>query len=773
MPTLPSTPKLEALLTRLSRQLSTQVWLHGLGTLLAVTATWLLFVFLADVGLHVPKAVRWLHFGLLLAIPGFFLRRDLLQPLGRRPDRSGLAVLVERTHPESHELVVSAIQLGAGDPDAPNAELVQRVLRDAEQYSAEIDTSKVIDSTAPRRRFGLGVCASVVATAIFLSSPAHSSIFFKRLIGMNVPWPQRTHLTIKIPVIGENQRVEASEDEIRLRVARGSDVPILVEARGVVPNEVTLHFDSGHSAVLAASGGRVFRTLLRSCQEDLVFYATGGDDEDGRPVVRLTVMQPPDVAGIAIESQPPAYSDLLPRLEFDTDVEVLAGTRVRVFMLPEPLDALGNARILPEDRVIELSPAPYPVDPRTAEAEGEERQGLSFELTAEETLRFLFELQDSSGLPNPDPGLFAIHVVEDRAPEIEILAPGRGDVDTVLGGAISLRARAQDDYGLTSMRWGSSPSNEEDVMLAEGALEWRSIEPAVVAEEGAAPRQGVFGLGSRLLEVSALSGEQPLLEGRQFTLRVTAEDNREPQAQLARSVAVRVRVVSTEEFLRRVQDRLARVRIQATQLGELQREKLNRTLELVSSLESDQLEDGTEAADLTASLSGQRRVQGDADALTRELSSIVETVLYARIDERASDLLEELDRSLAHTTDRGFQSAAWQSLLNGYKQGILKSSGLAGKLVEILGHGMEISETHSRTATQSLVRANQVSDLAAVHQALSEARESQAKTLASVESLLELLAEWDNFQSVLTLTRDILNRQKNLEERTRQFAKDN
>jgi hypothetical protein len=39
-----------------------------------------------------------------------------------------------------------------------------------------------------------------------------------------------------------------------------------------------------------------------------------------------------------------------------------------------------------------------------------------------------------------------------------------------------------------------------------------------------------------------------------------------------------------------------------------------------------------------------------------------------------------------------------------------------------------------------------------------------------IEELLGRLAEWDNFQSVLSLTRDILNRQKNLRERTKDAA---
>jgi hypothetical protein len=64
-------------------------------------------------------------------------------------------------------------------------------------------------------------------------------------------------------------------------------------------------------------------------------------------------------------------------------------------------------------------------------------------------------------------------------------------------------------------------------------------------------------------------------------------------------------------------------------------------------------------------------------------------------------------------------------------------------------------------------------EIGLVHEELTLASERQAEVLARIELMLELLAEWDNFQSVLSLTRDILNRQKNLSEQTRQYAKDN
>jgi hypothetical protein len=48
--------------------------------------------------------------------------------------------------------------------------------------------------------------------------------------------------------------------------------------------------------------------------------------------------------------------------------------------------------------------------------------------------------------------------------------------------------------------------------------------------------------------------------------------------------------------------------------------------------------------------------------------------------------------------------------------------------------------------------------------ALAVERETRAQE--HVAALLDRLAEWDNFQSILTLTRDILGRQKSIRDKT-------
>jgi hypothetical protein len=796
------TPRLDALLARLARRLTAQVWLHGLGTALGATALWLGFIFLADWMLHLPAGIRVLHLLVLLGAPAVFLWRDLVRPLARRPDRTGRAVLVERAHPELKELFVSAVQLSGARGAEGDPALVAAVRREAEQRAAALDLSGVLDPRVPRTRFLVGTLCATACAALLVLNPHAAATFLARIAGGSTAWPQRTYLAIEIPLVSDRAQVRQDGDVLDVRVARGSDVPVIVRATGLFPDEITLHFTSGHKAVLASSGGGIYRTLLRSCQESVEFHATGGDDEDDVPTVRLTVLQPPDVAGVAVLVRPPAYSGLPQQLLHDSDVEVLAGSDLTVYMRPYPPDAHGVARVLPDDVVQELVPEPFPA--RDAAAGDPPIPGLAFDLRADHTLRYRFELEDASGLPNPDPGLFAVSVVDDRAPEVELLSPGRGEHDTVLGGALPLRVRVEDDFGITAVAWSATAGDDPG---PPHPLTARPLDPAADTPAGAAASDGAArdgaardgaardgaardgatrdgaarGAGARpraaafareRIDVAALV-EGGVTEGQQLALTVSAQDNHQPEPATGTSAPARIRIVTVDEFLRRVQDRLGRVQTLATALSDLQIQKHRRTLDLLAGLESDDLPEGGHAAEYAAALTGQRRVLGDARAIAREVAAITEAVLYARIDERAEALLAFVDPLLAEQTSRGFDPAPWRALVAAYAGGQLGSAGLAGKLVEILGVALSISEEHAAGAADALARVQEARDLTVIHDELDGAAREQAAAVTGIESLLEMLAEWDNFQSVLSLTRDILSRQKNLADRTRQYAKEN
>lgn len=768
-----ATPALDGLLALLRGRLVRQVWMFGLGRTLLALSLWLLFAFLIDWTLHVPSGVRILHFGVLVGLPLVVLARDLVGRLRRVPDRDGLALLIERTHPELRQLLVSAVQLREGAPrdelSEIDPELVRRVIAEAEARAADLSLAGTSDPRPSRMALGLGALAVLAALATFALQEQAARVFFARIAGGATPWPQHTHLSVEIPLAGELFR---SRDELELAVARGSDLPVVVRAEGQVPDEVRVVFEGGHEALLASAGRDVFRTLLRSVQEDLAFHVEGGDDRDGTPRVRIRVLQPPDVSRIAVRIVPPAYSGLPERLALDRDVQVLAESQLTVHVLPDPLDATGIARLLPRDEELVLAPAPFPMDgePDAARESASQPAGLAFELVARESLRYRFELEDSTGLSNPDPGLFGIEVVDDRAPEIDVLSPARGDIESVVGGALPLRVIASDDFGLGPLGWRSIATGSGEVQPVEHVLETREPETLALLRPREGQRARAFA-GQRIEVDDLFAGRAPV-EGEVFQLDVSASDNREPTAQETRSAPVRLRVVSADEFLRRIQDRLARVRGKVEALAGLLADKQGYTRDLLASLESD--EPGrADSSGLHTALVGARRVEGDAKALSREVAAIAEALLYSRLDDRADGLLAELERQTADVVDRNFHPEPWLELGELQRSGRLGKADFADRLVEIVGVALAISEADAPAAIEDLRRAQDLSDIGAQYESLMGVLERQSAARANTEKLLSLLSEWDSYQSLLSATRDILTRQKNLLERTRQYTKDN
>lgn len=768
---LAQTPALERLLARLSRKLSAQIWMHGLGTVLAALGAWLVFAFFADWALHVPLGVRWFHLLVFLALPVVLLWRELVRHLRRRPGRGGLALLVERVHPDLNELFVTAVELQTRPRREAAPELVDNVLRDADRRAAALDLARVLEEKPQRLRLAAGLSLATAVVAASLLQREHAAIFYARLFGGDVPWPQRTHLSLEVAANLEHARVSEVEGGFEARVARGTDVPIVVRASGVAPEEVTLHFTGdgaalAHEVVLGGGSDGTYRTLLRSVQEDALVHVTGGDDDDGEPKLRLIVLDPPDVASLAVAIEPPAYTGHPPRVEIDRDVQVLAGTKLSVTIVPTPAEARGIVRLLPSNETVELAPMPFGArDPSGASPEP---AALGFELVAEQSLRYRFELVDATGLSNPDPGLFSIDVVGDERPSLELVAPGRADLETVAGGAVRLSARARDDFGIASLAWRSRAQSAS----GETSSEWVDLafEPAPPPVRGDEAARGVTVAATTRLDVGSLSPSGAATEGDLFELDLRALDNRPPAADgtpdprgVGSCPPVRLRVVTSDEFLRRLQDRLNRVRGQVASLEELQRQRIARTRETLAAIEGDAA--SASSGDLASLLVGQRRVQGDADALTREFAGALESVLYARIDEKSEGLLAELDDALSRSTTRGFPIEAWKSLAESVRGGRQKPQGLSGQLAGLFDVSLSISADEVPLAVESLDRAAAKVELGDVHAELTSALQHQETAHRHLIDLLDRLAEWDNFQSILSLTRDILERQKSVRDR--------
>jgi hypothetical protein len=274
-------------------------------------------------------------------------------------------------------------------------------------------------------------------------------------------------------------------------------------------------------------------------------------------------------------------------------------------------------------------------------------------------------------------------------------------------------------------------------------------------------------VAARRLEVDDLGGSLEVLgEGSQVQLQLTARDNREPSPGVAQSPPIRLRVVSGDEYLRRLKDDLARAGERAGSLAAAVATAEVELRELLALIGGDGRAPGNSGAAEYAY--GARRIEGDARSLGRELAGLAEGLLYSRLDPRGGALLEALDSALASTAERGFQPGPWRTIAADYSAGRLSAADLAGDLVALVGLALAISEEHAPNMAELLEAGSENDE----RQRVANALDAAVRARTAAEELVTRLGEWDNMQSVLTLIRDISTRQKNLNERTKKFAED-
>lgn len=765
------TPRLNALLRRLRGSLSRGVLLHGVGTVVAAGAAWLLFMYAADRLLRLPAPVRILHLTVLAGGTLYLLRRSLFQHVRALPGRAELAMLAERAvdRDRQQDLFVSAVQLDGSVPaDSPAAELVRDVAARAEELAASVDLRRVTDGRGPRRRMATALVALAAAAAGLSAEPAMARIFAARMLGANVAWPRATTLEVTVPDDAPGLEVQRPDEEmILVRAARGSDVPLLVTALGDQPEFVTVTFESGTSIEVGPSGPGQYRTLLPSLQESTSLTVVGGDDDRRVPKIVVEVLQPPDIAGLAFVIEPPAYAGLPIRTESETKVSVLAGSRVTVHVKTDPVDATGIARTFPDDQVRELESVPFPrLGPAPTEGEAPDPSpGLSFSDVMLQSLRFRVELTDAAGLGNPDPALFGIEVVPDRRPELLVLAPGRSETEVVESGVVPLRVLVRDDFGVGGVRLEGRDAATDEV-LDSRPLDVTMVADPTTASEG---RTRVAALASTPMEVKALFPAAESLVGSVTALFVEAKDSREPEPNVSRTSALLVRVVSTDEFMRGQRDGLSAA-AEAVERLDRTMEPAKRDLQaLLASLSGDAAELPDPGA-LVRAANEARRQRGDLRSIARDLSGLAEAMIYSRLDERSGALERRLVELTAASTERSFDDEAWAAISDELAAGQLGNPERAGDLVRIVGLALEATGPRMEAWISSLEAVRDAGDLESASSALAEADLRLTELRATMDRLTGELGEWDSLQSVLSLTRDILSRQKNLKERTRKAA---
>ncbi len=237
------------------------------------------------------------------------------------------AALAERGHPELHNGLINALQLGRVDRPGYSPQLVRRIVEDAATATAGVDFSDSLD-TRPAKRAAAFAGAAVLLMGVYALEFAPR--FFNGLARVLLPAAEVAPYTA----------TRVLDDSIRpgnLRVPEGSTVTIQARVDGVIPPSAALLRRSGDGPwqSLTMAPDKKAADLFGAANvpqagESFEYQVVAGDGRS--KTFRVDVVKRPRVESIALTNTPPAYTAKAPHSVPDSDGEItgIAGTAVAV-----------------------------------------------------------------------------------------------------------------------------------------------------------------------------------------------------------------------------------------------------------------------------------------------------------------------------------------------------------------------------------------------------------------------------------------------------------
>jgi hypothetical protein len=458
---------LRALLASLRRQTRRWVWIESLGWA-AIAAAAIFWMTLAlDWSIEPPG---WVRLGMLASGGGLLVWLCITKLVGRLltplPD-AALAVVVERAHPACRDSLSTAIELADRPRADVDPDLVRRTTADAVAMLGDIRTAPIF-----RRRelmmlaVGGAMALATVATLV-AARPAVAGLWTRRMLALtDEPWPRRVQLD-----------VEGFPGGVRT-VARGSDVDVIAHVRsgGGLPDVVELRMkapDGWRTERMGSRGGTTgeagsFGHVIRNAVADTELEIRGGDARLGG--LRLRVVEPPDLAGLQIDYQPPTYLGGDERRAASTRlVRVPRGSQVRLTCTATK--SLSEARLTATPAGSAAAPATL----ATLEADsGADRRVITATIDAlDADASVELSLTDTEGLANREPIRISLTAVADAAPQVGLGIAGASTAVTPQA-QLPLAGTLTDDHGLA----------DAAVVLGRGTDEARVRVPIARVRDG-------------------------------------------------------------------------------------------------------------------------------------------------------------------------------------------------------------------------------------------------------------------------------------------------
>ncbi|MCH2111711.1 MAG: DUF4175 domain-containing protein, partial [Planctomycetes bacterium] len=404
----------------------------GLGRFLRVLSLVLAALFLIDWSFAPPWAAR---LGLTLMGVVFCLRslwRDSFLPLRRRPQPEQLAAQWEKSHPELAGRVSTLVELNPRAEGSHSSALLEQVRSDLATTAPRVQLARAFPHQRAVTTFCLGLLFAGVLTGLGWAFPQERSIFFARLMGQNVSWPQQTTLALLPPFVDgldAESFVETKPQRWELSVLEGSNVHLRVRADGLIPDAVHAELNGVQRSMRSLTGG-TFAIRLPSLQENQTVTFHGGDDQDDLPVLLIQVGRSPELKAWSVAVAPPAYTGI-PAFQSDQhELNVPEGSALTLTF--EPLELPAEIGITENGGYTPLTP----------NAQG----AVSYSTVVEGHGEVAIHILGQDGFANPRAAQFLWKSIRDRPPRLEHLWPPRS-WNTLVGGSLPISFSLKDEYG--------------------------------------------------------------------------------------------------------------------------------------------------------------------------------------------------------------------------------------------------------------------------------------------------------------------------------------
>ncbi len=436
-----------------------------------------------DYTLHMDRAQRGLIVLLALVGIAYVAWRFLLRPLRVPMDAEELALVMEKHYAGLGDRLISTLQFAAARLSSPKSGgrsiqgasevLIRKVADQTGELMENLDPRGPVESRRTRKLMSMPAAALIILALYSVCYSQVMGLWFQRnVLFSDVPWPQKTYLTVEggrvfDPEAQTRREVNGGRQFIVVR-GRNLDVTVSADDKHVVPREVTFHMDFPGLGTVAenvpalSAGGNIYIKNFSNVAEPFEFYVTGNDDRTEDCYV--TVVDPPEILDVRFTIDYPAYMNR-PRASLEVERGVLSvppGSRVA--LSGRTNKPLACARLLLNGKEA-AAPLRLVSSPGAPGSESDAQAGLKgiegyFYLPErpgeKSSVKLQFELTDTEGITNQDGAAYAIRIEPDRPPSVNMNRTGvRADVTA--RALIPLMIHGRDDYGVAGFEvWVTS-----------------------------------------------------------------------------------------------------------------------------------------------------------------------------------------------------------------------------------------------------------------------------------------------------------------------------